>query len=636
MYPTTVPEPGQVDRATRESRRGWPVVLVSMPFMEVFRPSIQLGLLKEIAAGHGFPVRTLHANLDFAARLGVDCYQVLSEQRGRMVGDWLFSLDAFGTAAPDADSGWAGELASGLARVSGTARGWRDRLLRIRHEDVPAYLDALVAAFPFEQARVVGFSSTFQQNTASFALARRLKRHRPELVTVFGGANFDGEMGLEYVRSIDCVDLAVIGEADVAFPRLLAALAAGADPGSVPGVARRVGGTVRATPPAPPLTRLNDLPVPDYREYFARAQSLGLLSAADRQEIWIPVETARGCWWGAKHHCTFCGLNGMTMQFRSKAADRVQRELALLARRHGSFRFEAVDNILDMGYLTTLLPALVAEESGYELFYEVKANLTRAQLKLLAQAGVRRLQPGIESLSTHVLRLMRKGVSAAQNVNLLRWAQYYGIEVEWNLLWGLPGETEEDYAGQVAAVPDLVHLRPPSGACQVWLERFSPLYAEAGLFQPRYRAPERGYRYVYPEEVNLDRAAYFFEYEHDGLLPDRVYAQLSTVVGEWGRAWEAGRPTPVLTYRSAPGFLQIYDGRHEGREGTYTFQDTLADIYLACADRPAGAPAVRRRLDLDMPVEGVREVFGEFQRRGLMFLDGPLALALALPAVPGR
>lgn len=52
-----------------------PAVLVSMPFLEVERPSIQLGLLKAIADQHGLPVRTLHLNLDFAVRIGLDYYR---------------------------------------------------------------------------------------------------------------------------------------------------------------------------------------------------------------------------------------------------------------------------------------------------------------------------------------------------------------------------------------------------------------------------------------------------------------------------------------------------------------------------------------------------------------------------------
>ena len=57
-------------------------VLVSMPFMGLDRPSIQLGLLKAIGEEHGFAVRTLHANLDFAARIGADYYRTLADTRG--------------------------------------------------------------------------------------------------------------------------------------------------------------------------------------------------------------------------------------------------------------------------------------------------------------------------------------------------------------------------------------------------------------------------------------------------------------------------------------------------------------------------------------------------------------------------
>jgi ribosomal peptide maturation radical SAM protein 1 len=627
---TRHPDPGAI-----EQRAGWAVVLVSMPFMDIDRPSIQLGLLKEIVRGSGFPVRTLHANLDLAARIGADRYRVLAAHRGRMLGEWLFSVEAFGAAAPDPDAGLLDEFASELPHLDDSPGEVRQRLLHIRDHDIPAYLDGLVDGYPWAGTRVVGFTSTFQQNTASFALARRLKSRWPALVTVFGGANFDGDMGLELVRSVDCIDIAVIGEGDTALPQLLATLAAGADPATVAGVARRVDGQVQATPPAPPVDRLDDLPTPDYREYFARAEALDLIPRTAHRQLWIPFESARGCWWGAKHHCTFCGLNGTTMRFRAKTAGRVLDELAHLARQCRSFRFEAVDNILDLDHLTTLLPALVASRADYEIFYEVKANLSRAQLRLLAQSGVSRLQPGLESLSSHVLRLMRKGVRAAQNVNLLRWARYYGIHVEWNLLWGFPGETAQDYADQAATVPHLAHLQPPSGAGRIWIERFSPLYTEPDAFPPRHRIPERSYRYVYPDTVDLDRVAYFFEYNLDGALPDTAYDGLRHATDAWSRSWNAEH-RPVLKYWSAPGFLQIYDGRHKGHEGTYTFHGALSDIYLMCVDRPTTASAVSERLGGDPPAAAAQEAFEEFQRRGLMFLDGTLAVALALPAVAGR
>jgi ribosomal peptide maturation radical SAM protein 1 len=606
-----------------------------MPFMDVHRPSLQLGLLKSLAVTHGFPARTFHANLNFAARIGADYYQLIAEHRGRMVGEWLFSLEAFQGAAPDPDATMVADLGDDLEYFALPPGELRKKLAETRDVDVPAYLDELVDSYPWHEAAIVGFSSTFQQNTASFALARRLKQRYPHIFTIFGGANFDADMGPELVRTVDCIDAAVIGEGDIAFPELLSALAAGADMSAIPGIAVRADGQVKVTPPRPPSRQLDDLPIPDYEEYFERAEDVGILPRAAHRTVWLPIETARGCWWGAKHHCTFCGLNATTMQFRSKSPQRVLDELAQQARRYRSFHFEAVDNILDMTYLKSLLPLLAESEIGYEFFYEVKANLSRAQLKLLAQAGVTAIQPGLESLSSHVLRLMRKGTRAVQNVNLLRWCQYYGIHASWNLLWGFPGETEQDYAEQAAVIPHLLHLRPPQVAARIWLERFSPLFTAQESSGLRGKTPERSYRYIYPADVALDRVAYFFDYQAEGDVPEGAYAAVRSAVAAWSDAWQAATP-PRLTYWHAPHFVQIRDQRHQGQDGTYTFQDTLADLYMACTTRPTTAAAVRRKLDLRLPEDAIQEMFGEFERRGLMFLDGELALALALPAVKSR
>lgn len=605
-----------------------------MPFKDAYRPSIQAGLLKALAAAHGFPVRSLHANLDFAAQIGLDYYQRLSQHRGHMVGEWLFSREAFQNGGPDPDSHMLDELTHDLSYLVEPHEDLRRKLISTRCTDVPLYLDGLVESVPWAEVAVVGFSSTFQQNTASFALARRLKERYPHIFTVFGGANFDDEMGPELVRAVDSIDAAVIGEGDDAFPALLEALAGGSDLGLVPGLARRVNGKVTVTPASPPRNQLDDLPVPDYEEYFEHAEELHLLPEGNRN-VWLPIETARGCWWGAKHHCTFCGLNGTSMSFRSKSPERVLAELSHQARRYRSCHFEAVDNILDPTYLKELFPALVESGAGYQFFYEVKSNLSREQLKLLAQAGVTRIQPGLESLNSHVLDLMRKGVRAAQNVNLLRWARYYDIDAEWNLIWGFPGETGLDYAEQAAVIPHLTHLQPPSSTARIWLERFSPLFSEHRTHQITEIAPERSYRHVYPRDVDLSKVAYFFDYQVECGLPDSSYAGVQRAVAAWSEAWSAEKP-PSLTYWSAPHFVQIRDQRWPEHMGTYTFEDTLADLYLACVTRPTTAAAVRRQLSLSLSAEAIQEVFVEFRDRGLMFLDGRFAVALALPAIKLR
>jgi hypothetical protein len=161
------------------------------------------------------------------------------------------------------------------------------------------------------------------------------------------------------------------------------------------------------------------------------------------------------------------------------------------------------------------------------------------------------------------------------------------------------------------------------------------MYNQPDRFSVRHRRAEASYHYVYPDSVDVERVAYVFDYELAEPLPPAAYAGLGKAVAEWSTAWQGEAP-PVLSYQSSPGYLRIVDGRYRGHEGTYTFHDTLADIYHACSDRPTTAEAVRRVLGLDRPVGAVEDAFRRFQDLGLMFLDGNLALSLALPAVRGR
>ena len=73
-----------------------------------------------------------------------------------------------------------------------------------------------------------------------------------------------------------------------------------------------------------------------------------------------------------------------------------------------------------MRYIDTLFPRLAESGLQLELFYEVKANLRHDQLVRMHRGGVRQIQPGIESFSDAVLRLMDKGVTGFQNIQLLR------------------------------------------------------------------------------------------------------------------------------------------------------------------------------------------------------------------------
>jgi hypothetical protein len=91
------------DQTSQQGSRTLSVALVAMPFVSVWRPSLQIGLLSAIARSEGFAAETFHLSLEFAAEIGGELYQSLCQHRTLLVGDWLFSRAAFGEAAPDPD-----------------------------------------------------------------------------------------------------------------------------------------------------------------------------------------------------------------------------------------------------------------------------------------------------------------------------------------------------------------------------------------------------------------------------------------------------------------------------------------------------------------------------------------------------
>lgn len=602
-------------------------LLVSMPFFSVYGPSLQICGLAAVARSQGFPVDTAHLNLAFARKIGVGLYEDLVDYRGHEIGNWLFAAEAFPEAPPDPDNRLPHDFPEIPDRLKEHGLDI-DGLVHLRRETVSAFLAELEESIAWSQYAVVGFSSTFQQNTPSFALARRLKQRWPHLVTLFGGANFEGEMGDELLRGCSFIDLAVDGEGDAAFPAVLAAIAAGHNPRSIAGVVSRDGRGAR-----PPLADLARAPPPDFAEYFERIEALQIISPAERRKLSIPFEGSRGCWWGEKHHCTFCGLNGQTMKFRQKPAADVLDEIGEVARRFGVFSFAGVDNIMAPDFFRDFVPRLIASERNYDFFVEIKSNLSRSQIKALAEAGVTAIQPGIESLSTPVLRLMRKGVRAIQNVNLLRWARHFGVEVRWNVLYGFPGEQPEHYEAQTRLFPHLVHLEAPNVACRIWMERFSPIFKDRDLFPTRRVEPRVSLKYIYPPTLALDRIAYFFDYEFEDHLPDETYADIETAVDAWQKSWEADTK-PWLTYRWSPGIMQIEDGRQPANPLTYNLPSPLAEIYRAISERPLPAATIANALAMHGDAGEIAEALDLFVEKGLVMREDDLYLALAIPERP--
>jgi ribosomal peptide maturation radical SAM protein 1 len=614
------------------------VVLISMPFGELFSPSMGLSLLKGALNRDGVSSVIRYFGLPFAKRIGRRLYFELSTDdrlsARQLAGEWLFAHALFDRTQADDEryfdeilrcrSGWVIDDVAPLHHS--TVRRLKDNR---RH--VQPFLDECAEQVLALRPRLVGFTTVFQQHVASLALARRLKERAPHITIVFGGSNCEGVMGAETVRQFPFVDAAVSGEGDLIFPEVVARVFKGTPLAGLEGVKTRA--TVKreflfgSFDNAPPVRDMNALPYPDFDDFFAEFNATGYKST------WQPrlfFETSRGCWWGEKKHCTFCGLNGQTMAFRSKTGARALAELTAIVEQHPGCEIQVVDNILDMRYFNDFLPALAASDLEVELFYETKSNLKKEQVRALRDAGVTQIQPGIESFSDSVLTLMQKGVTALQNIQLLKWCTELGVRPYWNVLWGFPGEPPDDYRRMAEIVPLLTHLVPPIGFGGLRLDRFSPNFFGAERLGFSNVRPLPAYQLVYPlPAAAVANLAYHFAFDYQ--REQRVHEYIGPLLREL-RAWKSMSGESTLFHADVDGKLAICDTRPAARAAVTVLEHLDRELYLQCdaiADirrlvdvaRAEGAPAGE---------EAIAERLEPLCAKGLLLRDGRRYLALSV------
>ncbi len=612
---------------------GTRIALVNMPFSSAKFPSIQLGTLSALLKSQGVGVTSYHLNVLFAQKIGIELYEILCEKRG-LFGEWLFSSILFRdnpkrARYPDLFK----PVFEDTAREAGCSIR---HLEEIGERNAPQFLTWALTRYDWGQYSVVGFTSTFDQNVASLTMAKLIKDLYPDLRIVFGGANFDGGMGLEYLRAFPWIDYVVVGEGERPFPALAKGILAGREEAIPAGVAHRRDGEIRLEPNRHLFEEFQHSAPPDYDDYFQQLTELGQEASTGLNRILL-YEGSRGCWWGEKHHCTFCGLNAQSMRFRAKSAQQVAQELDFLSSRYNATRFRMVDNIIDMKYVDGLFGKLAGEHYDLDVFVETKSNLSKRQIQTLAQGGVKCMQPGIESLSAAQLKEMDKGVSPLQNIQCLKWSRYYHVDISWNILLGFPQETDEDYRRQLDLIPSILHLQPPESVGKLWLERFSPYFMRPEQYGVRITGPGTAYAYVYDERtVDLSKIAYDFEYEVDWKVDPGLYAELQQVVGEW-KARYASEGRPFLFYAKAMSYVTVYDGRTEPPRSE-RFDWPAAFIIDFCNDAPKTLEQIQQGLQAKQaekdPPPSLEAVLKDLVRKRIVHEEKGRFFTLALPVNP--
>lgn len=618
------------------------VKLINMPFAALNTPSIALAQLKEVVNREleDGVVEELYLNHEFGVYLDHDAYSFIAhsgEGHTCGFGEWFFRQVAF----PELEDNSKQFFDRYSTHFSPDHMAMYQNVLAKKRETLDPFLDQIIDQYEIDQADVVGFTSMFFQTLPSAALARKLKERKPEIVIVIGGANCEAPMGIELARNMACFDFVFSGFGLISFPKFLKHIAAGereecykingvfckensaqdeltGTQGSMlkilPNKQQPIGDELDINGP---LIRMNyDSFLESYEEHFVYSKI----------KPYLFFETSRGCWWGQRSHCTFCGLNGGSMVYRAMKPELAKEMFEDLFERYGDQvdHLSGVDNIIPKEYVTDLLPKLDVPDN-ITMFYEVRADLSDDDMKVLADAHVFEIQPGIEAMNTHTLKLMAKGTTAFNNVNFLKHAVKHSVYPAWNLLIGFPGEVIETYEKYLADLQLLAHLPPPDDAFPVRFDRFSPYFMKAEHFQLDLH-PLAWYSLTYPfPESTLSNLAFYFEdrnYGAEYIKNTSLFVQpLKQKVATWKKLWldahERGTK-PELYFKDQKYSNAIFDSRF-GENQEYQISDDAKKILRLCSRAKTFGSLVR---ESELEATEAQTAIDELNEKGLLYNEG--------------
>jgi ribosomal peptide maturation radical SAM protein 1 len=543
--------PVDVSTVSRQSMTD--ILFVVPPFASVRFPALGPSLLAASCRREGLRASVYYANLIFADRIGVELHERISfSSLGLMLGELLFRNSAHGD---NFDLDFPAVVSNYLSK-SGRRHiptDWGDPITSteaaLAYDAVEPFIAQTLSDIGEISPAVAGLSIMFQQTNSAITIARGLQCNNPSIGLLAGGPAMAGQMGKEFARSCKAFDCVVAGECDLQIASIVRDVIAGQ-------FSKATGTTFIAIDPIPDM---DELPYPQFSDFFC---SLAVTSeetkAFTAAHLSLPFESSRGCWWGQKNHCSFCGLNAEGMAFREKSSARLIDEISLLASECGCNKLQSVDNIMPRSFFGGTLEEIARSSAAYEIFYEVKANLSEPEIDQLFCSGVKTIQPGIESLSSDALKAIRKGVTGVQNIWLLRECLSRGINVIWNMLADIPGDKSEWYEAMLTIMPKIVHLQPPGGVSEIVIDRFSPYFDRPTEFAISNISPLDSYRHIFPTEFSHDHIAYHFraDYSSSWRAQPKLRNRFRMAIQNWVDLWRNSLQRPKL-YRAAIG-----DGRY--------------------------------------------------------------------------
>ncbi len=286
---------------------------------------------------------------------------------------------------------------------------------------------------------VIGLTIAGQSQQIPALTLSRLIKQMPEKPHVVVGGHFITLLNDVLTKRNELFDLFIDSAVRFDGERPLLELVERLDKGypldDVPNLVFRDARGIHANEISPPED-INSLPTPD----FSGLPLDKYLSPA----LILPLQSSRGCYW---NRCAFCTHSlGYGKRYQSRDAAKVVADIRELEQKYGVTHIAFEDEVISPNAANKISDEIL--KSGVKVTLSTNIRLekqfTPGLCRKLSKAGFKLLYLGFESGCQRVLDLMGKGTVVSTAAEVLRNVQEAGIWSHLYIMFGFPGEKNED------------------------------------------------------------------------------------------------------------------------------------------------------------------------------------------------